>query len=95
MVPNLESMAWFGRNVSYTPHKEFIGVDTIQFVMQDRWGTFSDVVTLRMVVMENKCQNGGKCQSKNFTNIFFSWFIKIYTIIPFFTAEKSFHIQIC
>ena len=64
VVPNLNNMAWFGINITYTPNKEFIGVDIIQFVIQDRWGTFSDVVTLTMVVMMHKCENGGQCLSK-------------------------------
>ena len=71
MVPNLDNMAWLGSNITYTPHPEFIGIDMLQLVIQDRWGTFSDVVTIKMVVMENKCQNGGQCESKSWSQLFY------------------------
>ena len=81
-------MAWFGMNVSYTPQTEYIGVDTIQFVLQDRWGTFSDVVTLKMVVMESKCQNGGLCTSKKTANIALNKFVLFNLSPPIFFVLK-------
>lgn len=53
-----------GVYISYTNNEpSFVGIDSIKIVAQDETGTFSDVVTVTVVVMENKCQHG-YCISK-------------------------------
>ncbi|XP_053400990.1 uncharacterized protein LOC123541000 [Mercenaria mercenaria] len=56
---------WKGVSINYTQENtSFIGLDTIKVVAQDENGIFSDVVSVTLVVMENKCQHG-QCKSLN------------------------------
>lgn len=57
-------MDWVGYNVVYMYNGTFVGIETIKLVAQDNMTVFSDVVTISLVVMENKCENGGVCKSK-------------------------------
>jgi hypothetical protein len=55
---------WTGIYINYTQENtSFIGIDTVKIVAMDESGTFSDVVSVTLVVMENKCQHG-HCKSK-------------------------------
>jgi hypothetical protein len=63
-LPNPSSAAWKGVSVIYTQdNTSFVGIETIKLVAQDENGTFSDVINVQLVIMENKCQHG-KCLSK-------------------------------
>ncbi|XP_053401006.1 uncharacterized protein LOC123523226 isoform X2 [Mercenaria mercenaria] len=56
---------WKGIYINYTrADTSFIGLDTIKIVAQDEAGAFSDVVSITLVIMENKCRHG-KCKSLN------------------------------
>lgn len=44
-------------------NESFVGIDKIIMVAKDSNGTFSDVITVTVVIMENKCVHGS-CKSK-------------------------------
>ncbi|XP_060596420.1 uncharacterized protein LOC132750448 [Ruditapes philippinarum] len=64
-ILNPTNVEWKGVYINYTQdNTSFIGIDTIKIVAMDESGTYSDVVSLTLVVMENNCQHG-HCKSLN------------------------------
>ncbi|KAK6174798.1 hypothetical protein SNE40_013376 [Patella caerulea] len=58
-------MTWSYYTMTYQPKNGVIGYDDIRLFINDRQGSSSDVVTLRMAMMEQPCLNGGMCRSDN------------------------------
>ena len=54
-------MTWVLAHVSYVQGTAYTGIDSIQMVVQDSLGTYSDPVTLKLVIMEMPCLHGGEC----------------------------------
>ena len=54
-------MAWILAHITYTQRTTYSGVDTIQIVVQDSVGTYSDVITIKIIMMEMPCLHGGEC----------------------------------
>lgn len=61
IVSNLAAMDWQSKTLVYHQNANFTG--TIKVVAEDSSGTFSDVLTIQIAVVINKCQNGGVCTS--------------------------------
>jgi len=60
-----ESALWYGYYVNYTvTDTNFTGIDAMKLVAQDNAGVYSEVITVTVAVMEEKCVNGGNCKSK-------------------------------
>lgn len=57
--------AWKSARITYSLiNDSFFGIDRIKVAAMDSNGTFSDVITVTVVVMENKCIHGN-CKSLN------------------------------
>lgn len=65
-VSKPDSTLWHGYYINYTLlDTNYTGIDSMKLVAQDGSGTYSDVISVVMVIMEEKCLNGGKCKSNS------------------------------
>lgn len=72
---NFDNMAWLAYKVSYQlSNNSYYGLESMKLVAQDSTGTYSDVVTVEVGIMEMKCVNNGKCKGKFHYCFFISWY---------------------
>ena len=58
-------MIWILSKLEYTQNTTFSGIDTIQLVVQDSGVTYSDPITIKVVMMQMPCLHGGECLGMN------------------------------
>ena len=54
-------MAWLVIQLLYEQPTPFTGIESVQIVVQDLEGVYSDVITLKIVMVEMPCLHGGTC----------------------------------
>ncbi|XP_067658325.1 uncharacterized protein [Haliotis asinina] len=81
-----DSVSWIYKIFRYEPDTEFYGFDEIRLYVQDQTGLYSDIITLKFVIMERPCQNEAKCKSKN---------PDLYTCTDYRRAESFHQYYIC
>ena len=62
---DLNTMSWKGLRITYNVTPEYYGQEIIKLVGYDSSGTYSDVVTVNLVIMKDTCLNEGVCASKS------------------------------
>ena len=65
------TMTWVLAQVDYIQDTTFTGTDSVQIVVQDSEGTYSDPVTLDFIMLDMPCLHGGDCLGATSTTIFF------------------------
>ncbi|XP_070560578.1 uncharacterized protein [Ptychodera flava] len=56
-----DRLAWVFSSLAYVPDKDFHGQDSFKLNAIDRSGAHSEVITLKVYVLANPCENGGVC----------------------------------
>ncbi|CAH1791085.1 unnamed protein product, partial [Owenia fusiformis] len=60
----IDYIGWLFHLVTYTPIKDFFGVDGIRIIAIDEQGALSDPLDINIYVLENKCRNNGVCNGE-------------------------------